>query len=330
MSRNVLITGGAGYIGSVVARSFIARGDNVIIIDDLSHSTTHSIPKDCIFYNSNINNKDVIKEITSKYEISACLHFAAFIEVGESVKDPYKYFNNNTSYSIELFNNLQNCGVNKVVFSSTAAIYGEPIYTPIDENHPKNPANPYGLSKYFIEKFLESFSIAYDFNYVALRYFNACGADSINYGEDHNPESHLIPLILQVPLNKREKIFIYGNDYPTKDGTCIRDYIHVSDLASAHLAAYDYLISGGKSDVFNLGNGNGFSVQEVIDCARKVTGHNIPQEVVERRAGDTSVLVASSQKAKDILKWQPKYYLIEDMVKSAWDWHKNNPNGYNK
>ncbi len=330
MSNNVLITGGAGYIGSTVARSFIARGYNVIIIDDLSNSATHSMPKGSIFYNSNINNKDVINEIMSKYEISACLHFAAFIEVVESVKDPYKYFSNNTSNSIELLNNLKNNGVNKVVFSSTAAIYGEPIYTPIDENHPKNPTNPYGLSKLFIEKVLESFSNAYDFNYVALRYFNACGADSINYGEDHYPETHLIPLIFQVSLNKREKIYIYGNDYSTKDGTCIRDYIHVSDLSSAHIAAYDYLMNGGKSDVFNLGNGNGFSVQEVIDCARKVTGHNIPQEVVGRRAGDPSVLVASSQKAKDILKWQPKYSLIEDMVKSAWDWHKNNPNGYKK
>lgn len=328
MSNTVLITGGAGYIGSTVARSFIARGDNVVILDNLSNSTIKSVPKQAIFYQENINNKNIIKEITSKHNISACLHFAAFIEVGESVKDPYKYFYNNTYSSMELFNNLYDNGVNKVVFSSTAAIFGEPKYIPIDENHPKNPANPYGLSKYFVEKFLESFSIAKDFNYVALRYFNACGSDSVSNGEDHVPESHLIPLILQVPLGKREKIYIYGNDYPTKDGTCIRDYIHVLDLSSAHLSAYDYLINGGKSDVFNLGNGNGFSVQEVIDCAKKVTGYDITQEVVERRAGDTSILIAASEKAKKILNWQPQHFNLNDMVLSAWNWHKNNPNGY--
>lgn len=324
----VLITGGAGYIGGTTARSFIKRGEQVVILDDLSKSRISSVPKEAVFYEGKINNKDIIKQITDEYNITACLHFAAFIEVGESVKDPHKYFYNNTASSLELFSALIECGVKKIVFSSTAAVYGEPQYTPIDEEHIKNPTNPYGLSKYFIEKILESFSLSHGVTYAALRYFNACGADGTGNGEDHRPESHLIPLILQVPLGKREKIFIYGDDYPTKDGTCIRDYIHVSDLASAHLAAYDYLMNGGSSVALNLGNGNGFSVKEVIESAKRVTGCHIQCDIAPRRAGDPSVLVASSEKAKRILNWEPQYKSIDYMISSAWDWHKNNPEGY--
>lgn len=324
----VLITGGAGYIGSTVARSFLSRGEEVIILDDFSKSSLASVPKESFFYKGSTRDKELIAKIATKHNISACLHFAAFIEAGESVKEPYKYFYNNTASSLELFRALIDAGIKRVVFSSTAAVYGEPEYTPIDEEHPKNPTNPYGLSKLFVEKMLETFSVSYGIRYVALRYFNACGSDGTGNGEDHTPETHLIPLVLQVALAKREKIFIFGDDYPTPDGTCIRDYIHVSDLASAHLAAYDYLISGAPSIALNLGNGAGFSVKEVTDTARQVTGHPIPAEIVQRRQGDPSILVASAEKAFHILGWKPKRCSIRDMVASAWEWHKNNPDGY--
>lgn len=324
----ILVTGGAGYIGGTVARSFLNMGEEVVVLDDFSKSLPASVPDGCAFYEGRSDKGELIAKIAKKHKISACLHFAAFIEAGESVKYPYKYFYNNTASSLGLFHALIDAGVKKIVFSSTAAVYGEPKYTPIDENHPKNPTNPYGLSKLFTEKILETFSASYGIKYAALRYFNACGSDGTGNGEDHRPETHLIPLVLQVAQGIRKRIFIFGDDYPTPDGTCVRDYIHVSDLASAHLAAYDYLISGAPSVSLNLGNGSGFSVKEVIETARKITGHPIPAETVQRRPGDPSVLVASSEKAGKILGWKPERRSLDEMVASAWEWHKNNPNGY--
>ena len=265
----------------------------------------------------------LVTEIVKKHNIDACLHFAAFIEVAESCQNPYKYFENNTSKALILFNTLKDNGVLKIVFSSTAAVYGEPEYTPIDEMHPLKPVNPYGLSKFFTENILSSFDASYNVRHVALRYFNACGAWG-GSGEKHNPETHLIPLILQVPLGKREKIYINGTDYNTKDGTCIRDYIHVYDLAHAHYLALNYLRAGGRSEKINLGTGKGFSIKEVIEVCEKVAGKEINKEIRGRRAGDPAILIASNSKAKEILGWDIKYNDLFDIVKSAYLFHKDN------
>lgn len=319
----VLVTGGAGYIGGTTARYLIEKGEQVVILDSLVSSNIEDVPSGAVFYKGDVDDTALVTEIVKKHNIDACLHFAAFIEVAESCQNPYKYFENNTSKALILFNTLKDNGVSKIVFSSTAAVYGEPEYTPIDEMHPLKPVNPYGLSKFFTENILSSFDASYNVRHVALRYFNACGAWG-GSGEKHNPETHLIPLILQVPLGKREKIYINGTDYNTKDGTCVRDYIHVYDLARAHYLALKYLRAGGKSEKINLGTGKGFSIKEVIDVCEKVTGMEINKEVRGRRAGDPAVLIASNKKAKDILGWDIKYNDLFDIVKSAYLFHKDN------
>lgn len=316
----ILITGGAGYIGGTVSRYLLEKGESVVILDNLSKSKAEAVDTRAIFYKGDVSDAELLSDIISKHKIDECIHFAAFIEVGESVIDPCKYFDNNTGKAIVLFNALKNGSVRKIVFSSTAAVYGEPEYTPIDEDHPKKPSNPYGMAKSFTESVLDCLDKSDSVRHVALRYFNACGA--FGRGEDHNPETHLIPLILQVPLGKRDFISIYGDDYPTPDGTCVRDYIHVEDLASAHYLALLYLRKGGMSEKINLGNGKGFSVKEVIEMARKVTGHPIPAKIAERRVGDPSELIASSSKASEILGWIPERSGLEEMLQSAWEWHK--------
>lgn len=318
---SILITGGAGYIGGTVSRYLLEKGEEVVILDNLAKSKREAVDKRAVFYQGDVADSKLVSDIVIKHKIEECIHFAAFIEVGESVNEPCKYFENNTGKAIVLFNTLKNGGVKKIVFSSTAAVYGEPEYVPIDEEHPKKPSNPYGMSKLFTESVLDCLDKSDSVRHVALRYFNACGA--FVRGEDHNPETHLIPLILQVPLGRREFISVYGDDYPTSDGTCVRDYIHVQDLASAHYLALVYLRKGGGSVKINLGNGRGFSVKEVIDAARKVTGHPIPAKIAERRSGDPSVLIASSAKAEKILGWKQEQPSIDEMVKSAWEWHKS-------
>lgn len=318
----ILVTGGAGYIGGTTARYLIEQGEQVVILDSLVSSKEEDVPKNAIFYKGDIADTELVTNIVKKHHIEACLHFAAFIEVAESVENPYKYFENNTSKSLILINTLKNNGVSKIVFSSTAAVYGEPKYTPIDENHPLNPVNPYGMSKFFTENILSSFDASSNVRFVALRYFNACGAWG-GSGEKHNPETHLIPLILQVPLGKREKIYINGTDYNTPDGTCIRDYIHVYDLANAHYLALKYLRAGGKSEKINLGTGKGFSIKEVIEVCEKVAEKEINKEIRGRRAGDPAVLIASNKKAKEILGWNITYNNLYDIVQSAYLFHSN-------
>ncbi|ASJ21192.1 UDP-glucose 4-epimerase GalE [Brachyspira hampsonii] len=326
----VLVCGGAGYIGSHVVNELLKQNIETVIIDSLEYGHKDAI-KDCKnFYHGNIGDSDLLDKIFKSHDIDSVMHLCAYIEVGESVQNPAKYYYNNVSNSINLLNAMLKAKVKNFIFSSTAAVYGEPEKIPLEEDCRKEPTNPYGDSKLALEKILSWYSKAYDFNYVALRYFNASGAHPDGHiGEDHKPESHLIPLILQVPLGKRDSIKIFGDDYPTPDGTCLRDYIHVCDLALAHIAAMNYLKNGGKSVSCNLGNGNGFSVKEVIEVARKVTGHPIPAEVCPRRAGDSSELIASSKRAKEVLGWTPTIDSLETIVQTAWNWHKNHPNGYN-
>ncbi len=323
-----LITGGAGYIGSHTVKYFLKQNEEVIVVDNLQSGHKNSI---CIdnFYHVDVRDKESLNEVFKKHKIDAVIHFAANSLVGESMEKPYEYYHNNVYGMMCLLDVMRRNNVNKIVFSSTAAVYGEPKNIPIIEEDETNPTNTYGETKLAMEKMMKWFEMAYDIKYVSLRYFNAAGAhESGTIGEAHNPETHLIPLILQVPLGKREKIFIFGDNYPTKDGTCIRDYIHVMDLASAHYLALQYLREGNKSNIFNLGSGSGYSVKEVIETARKVTGHAIPAEVRERRAGDPAVLVASSNKAKSILGWQPKFNSLDKIITDAWNWHWKNPNGY--
>lgn len=323
-----LITGGAGYIGSHTVKYFLKQNEEVIVVDNLQSGHKNSI---CIdnFYHVDVRDKESLNEVFKKHKIDAVIHFAANSLVGESMEKPYEYYHNNVYGMMCLLDVMRRNNVNKIVFSSTAAVYGEPKNIPIIEEDETNPTNTYGETKLAMEKMMKWFEMAYDVKYVSLRYFNAAGAhESGTIGEAHNPETHLIPLILQVPLGKREKIFIFGDNYPTKDGTCIRDYIHVMDLASAHYLALQYLREGNKSNIFNLGSGSGYSVKEVIETARKVTGHAIPAEVRERRAGDPAVLVASSNKAKSILGWQPKFNSLDKIITDAWNWHWKNPNGY--
>lgn len=326
----VLICGGAGYIGSHVFNELLNQNIEAVIIDSLEYGHKEAIKECKNFYKGNIGDSDLLNDIFKKHDIDSVMHLCAYIEVGESVQNPAKYYLNNLCNSINLINSMLKAKVKNFIFSSTAAVYGEPESIPLKEDCRKEPTNPYGDSKLALEKILSWYSKAYDFNFVALRYFNASGAHPDGHiGEDHNPESHLIPLILQVPLGKRESIKIFGDDYPTPDGTCLRDYIHVCDLALAHIDAMNYLKKGGKSVSCNLGNGNGFSVKEVIEIARNITGHSIPAEVCPRRTGDSSELIASSERAKEILGWTPKITSLETIVETAWNWHKNHPNGYN-
>lgn len=326
---SVLVCGGAGYIGSHVVSELINQGIDTVVIDSLEYGHRGAISNCKHFYEGNIGDSELLDKIFKNHNINTVMHLCAYIEVGESVVNPAKYYHNNVSNSISLIDSMLRNNVSNFVFSSTAAVYGEPECIPLKEECRKEPTNPYGDSKLALEKIMYWYTKAYNFKFVALRYFNACGAHPNGHiGEDHNPESHLIPLILQVALGKRDSIKIFGDDYPTRDGTCLRDYIHVCDLALAHIDAMNYLIKGGESISCNLGNGNGFSVKEVIDIARKVTGHPIPAEICHRRAGDSSELIASSDKARKILGWSPKMDSLEEIIKTAWNWHKNHPDGY--
>lgn len=327
----ILVLGGAGYIGSHAVYELIEAGRDVVVADNLLTGFREAVHPKARFYNIDIRNRSEVDALFEKEKIEGVIHFAACSQVGESMTQPLKYYDNNLSGTTVLLQSMVAHGVDKIVFSSTAATYGEPEQVPIRENDKTEPTNCYGETKLAMEKMMKWTGRAHELRYVALRYFNACGAHASSaIGEAHDPETHLIPLILQVPNGQRAKISIFGDDYPTKDGTCVRDYIHVCDLAQAHVLALDYLMRGGESDVFNLGNGVGFTVKEVIDVARKVTGHDIPAEVCPRRAGDPAQLVASSEKAKTVLGWKPQYADLETIVASAWNWHKSHPHGFEK
>ena len=327
----ILVLGGAGYIGSHTALELVKDGHNVIVADNLVTGYRKAIPKGAKFYEGDLHDFDFLDNLFQQEQIDAVIHFAAYSLVGESVTNPLKYYDNNLCGTKILLDAMVKNNVDKIVFSSTAATYGEPENIPILESDRTCPTNPYGETKLAMEKMFKWTANAHGMSFVSLRYFNACGADaSGTIGEAHNPESHLIPLILQVPNGKRETICIYGTDYDTPDGTCIRDYIHVTDLAQAHILAVQYLMNGGESDIFNLGNGVGYSVREVIETARKVTGHPIPSTETPRRAGDPARLVASSEKARKILGWKPVHDSLEEIIASAWNWHKNHPNGYDE
>ena len=327
----ILVLGGAGYIGSHTALELVKAGNEVVIADNLVTGYRKAIPEGAKFYEGDLRDSDFLDNLFHQEKIDAVIHFAAYSLVGESVTNPLKYYDNNLYGTKVLLEAMVKNNVGKIVFSSTAATYGEPENIPILESDRTCPTNPYGETKLAMEKMFKWTAEAHGLRYVSLRYFNACGADeSGTIGEAHNPESHLIPLILQVPNGKRETISIYGTDYDTPDGTCIRDYIHVTDLAQAHILAVQYLNNGGESDIFNLGNGVGYSVREVIETARKVTGHPIPATESSRRAGDPARLVASSEKAKSVLGWNPVHDSLEEIISSAWNWHKNHPNGYDE
>lgn len=327
----ILVLGGAGYIGSHTALELVKAGNEVVIADNLVTGYRKAIPEGAKFYEGDLRDSDFLDNLFHQEKIDAVIHFAAYSLVGESVTNPLKYYDNNLYGTKVLLEAMVKNNVGKIVFSSTAATYGEPENIPILESDRTCPTNPYGETKLAMEKMFKWTAEAHGLRYVSLRYFNACGADeSGTIGEAHNPESHLIPLILQVPNGKRETISIYGTDYDTPDGTCIRDYIHVTDLAQAHILAVKYLANGGKSDIFNLGNGVGYSVREVIETARKVTGNPFPATESSRRAGDPARLVASSEKAKSVLGWKPVHDSLEEIIASAWNWHKNHPNGYDE
>lgn len=326
----ILVLGGAGYIGSHTVYELIENGEDVAIIDNLQTGHIKAVHPKARFYKGDIRNREFLDSVFAKEKIDAVIHFAAYSLVGESMEKPLKYYENNLCGTKILLDSMVANGINKIVFSSTAATYGEPESLPILETDKTEPTNPYGETKLAMEKMFKWVGRAHNINFVSLRYFNACGAHvSGEIGEDHAVETHLIPLILQVPNNKREHIYIFGDDYNTKDGTCIRDYIHVTDLAQAHILAVKYLRNGGNSDIFNLGNGIGFSVKEVIETARRVTGHPIPAQISPRRAGDPAKLIASSNKARKILGWKPEHAELEEIIATAWNWHKKHPNGYN-
>lgn len=323
----ILVTGGAGYIGSVAVEDLRRQNEAVVVLDNLVYGHRQAIDASVIFYQGDIGDKNLVKKIVDEHDIEACMHFSAYAYVGESVEKPQIYYQNNFVQTLKLLDVLIENNVRQFIFSSTCATYGEPQYVPIDEKHPQFPTNPYGWSKFMVERALVDYDAAYDLKFVALRYFNACGASDA-CGEDHNPETHLIPLILFAAQGKRDSIQIFGDDYPTPDGTAIRDYIHIADLSQAHLLALKYLRNGGVSEFINLGNGGGYSVKEVIEAARNVTGKQIEAKVAPRRAGDPSRLIAEAKKAREVLGWSPKHPEIEQIIESAWSWHQANPNGY--
>ena len=327
----ILVLGGAGYIGSHTVYELIDAGKEVVIADNLETGHIEAVHPKAKFYQGDIRDRAFIDLVFDKEKIEGVIHFAANSLVGESMTNPLKYYDNNLCGTKVLLESMVAHGIDKIVFSSTAATYGEPERVPILETDRTEPTNCYGETKLSMEKMFKWTGLAHGLRFVSLRYFNACGAHgSGQIGEAHNPESHLIPLILQVPNGQREFISIFGDDYDTKDGTCIRDYIHVTDLAQAHILAMDYLMRGGESDIFNLGNGVGFTVKEVIDTARTVTGHPIPAKVTPRRAGDPAQLIASSEKARSVLGWKPRHAELEEIIASAWNWHNNHPNGFAK
>lgn len=321
----ILVTGGAGYIGSHTVQALKQAGYEVVILDNLVYGHRDLVEQvlQVELIEGDTADRDLLDNLFKSRKITAVMHFSAYAYVGESVSNPAKYYRNNVIGTITLLEAMLAAEVKKFVFSSTCATYGVPEIVPIPEDHPQNPINPYGATKLMVERILADFSQAYDFKSVRFRYFNAAGADPNGLlGEDHNPETHLIPLVLQTALGKRESISIFGTDYPTDDGTCVRDYIHVSDLADAHVLGLKYLIEGGDSAFFNLGNGNGFSVKEVIETARLVTGKDIKAVECDRRPGDPPALIGSAEKARKILGWQPQYTNLKDIMIHAWEWHK--------
>lgn len=328
---SILVCGGAGYIGSHCVYKLVEEGQDVIVVDNLQTGHRDAVHPKAKFYQGDIRDIDFLDGVFRENKIDAVIHFAANSLVGESMEVPIKYYNNNVYGTMVLLESMIKSNVKKIVFSSSAAVYGEAKDIPLTEESDTTPTNTYGETKLAMEKMMKWADRANGVKYVPLRYFNVAGAHEGGFiGEDHNPETHLIPLVLQVPLGKREKIMIFGDDYTTKDGTCIRDYIHVEDLIDAHLLALKWLMDGNESSVFNLGNGNGFSVKEIIDAARRVAGHKIPEETANRRPGDPAVLIASSKKAQELLGWVPKHNNIEEIISSAWNFHKNNVNGFKK
>lgn len=327
--KNILVVGGAGYIGSYMCKYLAKNGYHPIVLDNLVYGHRQAV-KWGPFIAGSMADAKLLDRIFAEYPIAAVMHFAAFCYVGESVEDPGKYYRNNVAATLTLLEEMLDKKISNFIFSSSCAVYGEPVEIPITEQHPYNPINPYGRSKLMVEKILEDFRAAYGLEYVALRYFNAAGADPEGeIGEEHDPETHLIPLVLKTALGQRETINIFGNDYATKDGTCIRDYIHIDDLAQAHLLALDRLLNGLPGGQYNLGNGNGYSVKEVIEVARDITSKQIPAKIVERRPGDPAVLIGSSAKAFKELGWKPQFADLNDIVETAWQWHKTHPNGFN-
>ena len=323
---NLLVTGGAGYIGSVVVTQLLRAGHRVTVLDDLSHGHRRAVRPGAELVVADLSDRKALVDLFNSRHFDAVLHFAGLIEAGESMRSPETFFRNNTAATLTLLEAMLAHKVDRIVFSSTAALYGDPERTPIEETDRLRPTNVYGESKLMVEQMLAWFHRIHGLRFASLRYFNAAGAVE-ELGEDHRPETHLIPIVLGVAMGKRDKVSIFGTDYKTPDGTCIRDYIHIEDLASAHLLALDALERSGEL-IYNLGNGHGFSVRQVIEAARKVTGHPIQLVEAPRRAGDPAVLVASSEKIKRELGWKPKYPQLEPILKSAWDWHRANPSGY--
>lgn len=324
--ENILLVGGAGFVGSITCEELIKKKYNVIVLDNLYQGFIEAVHPKAIFIKGSIENEELLESIFKKYDIHAVMDFAGETLIEYSMTDPFRYFKANNIDGMKLLNAMVRNNVKKFIFSSTSAVYGEAQEIPMTEEHQKEPANSYGESKFIFERILRWYYNIHGLKSISFRYFNAAGA-SENYGEAHDPETHLIPLVLQVALGKREKIFVFGNDYPTKDGTCIRDYTHVIDLAQAHILGMEK-IDELEFNAFNLGNGNGYTVNEVIQAARSVTNHPVPSEIIQRRAGDAAVMVASSSKAKSILGWKPKFPNIEQIVETAWKWHRKNPNGY--
>jgi UDP-glucose 4-epimerase len=319
----ILVTGGAGYIGCHAVMALQNAGYEVVVLDNLVYGHRRIIEEvlKAELIVGDTSDRQLLDQIFSTHDITSVMHFAAYAYVGESVSDPAKYYRNNVVGTLTLLEAMLAANIKQFVFSSTCATYGEPQQIPIPECHPQNPINPYGMSKLMVEKILADFNTAYNFKSVCFRYFNAAGADpEARMGEDHNPETHLIPLVLDTALGQREYISVFGADYPTPDGTCIRDYIHVSDLADAHVLGLEYLLKGGASTVFNLGNGNGYSVQEVIATAEKITQKPIKVIISDRRAGDPPILVGSSDRAREILGWQPRYASLSQIIKHTWTW----------
>lgn len=326
----ILVTGGAGYIGSHTVAALLENKQDVVVADNLQQGHRKALLGGGLRV-GDIRDAEFLEKVFREHEIEGIIHFAANSLVGESMKNPAKYYHNNVYGTLCLLEAMKKFGVNRIVFSSTAAVYGEPEHVPILETDRTLPTNTYGETKLAMEKMMKWFDTAHGIKYIALRYFNAAGAHENGLiGEDHRPETHLIPLIMQVPLGQREHIAVYGDDYPTPDGTCIRDYLHVSDLTDAHVLALNALRGGGESRVYNLGNGKGYTVNEVIETARSVTGHPIPTVTEQRRPGDPAVLVASSEKIRTELNWIPKRYRLDTIIRDAWNWHLKHPNGYQK
>lgn len=319
----ILVTGGAGYIGSVMVELLRKSGEQVVVLDDLFRGHREAVDSEVPFYQGKIGDRNLVMRICSKHEIDACIHFAALAYVGESVADPQMYFENNVAQGISFLDALLASGVQRLVFSSTCATYGEPVRVPIDESHPQQPTNPYGWSKLMMEKIMAAYDHSYGLKYVALRYFNASGATP-DRGEHHEPESHLIPNVLLTALGKQSHVSVFGTDYPTVDGTAVRDYIHVSDLCDAHVRALEYLRRGSESKCINLGNGQGYSVMQVIEAARRVTSRPIEVKLEPARPGDPSHLIANAELAESLLGWKPQFPTLEAIIETAWAWHQQN------